>query len=137
MFPCEPVGIYLFNVNYEITRTMCGICPKLPIKTQEQRHWRYSGVFNVNFEETSHIVLIFHCSDFPLFWFSIIDCEKANAGWEWVCKIFFPKFGLRSSRNAYIIQSNIWDRTCGEIKLTVFQLLTISGECSILDVGLG
>ena len=38
---------------------MCEICSKLTIKTPEQRQWRRSGAFIVNFEQISHIVLIF------------------------------------------------------------------------------
>ena len=32
---------------------------KLTIKTPERRHWRHSGVFIVNFEHISHLVLVF------------------------------------------------------------------------------
>ena len=52
----NPVGIYLFKVNNRITRTMCEICSKLSIKTLE---WRHPGVFNLNFKQFSHIVLVF------------------------------------------------------------------------------
>ena len=38
---------------------MCEICSKLTIKTPEQRQWRRSGVFIVNFEHISHLVLVF------------------------------------------------------------------------------
>ena len=41
-----PAGIYLFKVNNRNTRTRC-------------RHWRRSGVFIVNFEHISHLVLVF------------------------------------------------------------------------------
>ena len=54
-----PVGIYLFKVNNRNTRTRCEICLKLAIKTPEGRHWRFSGVFIVNFEQISHVVLVF------------------------------------------------------------------------------
>ena len=37
------------------------------IKTPERRHWRRSGVFSVNVEQISHIVLV-----------SIVDFEQAN-----------------------------------------------------------
>ena len=53
-----PVGIYLFKVNKGNTRTMCEIYSKLTIKTPERRHWPLSGVFIVNFEQISHIVLV-------------------------------------------------------------------------------
>ena len=53
-------SIYLFKVNIGYTKTMCGeICSKSTIKTSEQRHWRGSGVFIVNFEQISpHIILV-------------------------------------------------------------------------------
>ena len=34
-------------------------CSKLTMKIPELRHWHRSGVFNVNFEHTSHHVLVF------------------------------------------------------------------------------
>ena len=54
-----PVGIYLLKVNNRNTRTKCEICSKLTIKTQQRRHRRRSGVFIVNFECISHLVLVF------------------------------------------------------------------------------
>ena len=54
-----PVGIYLLKVNNRNTRTRCKICSELTIKTPERRHWRRSGVFIVNFEHISHLVLVF------------------------------------------------------------------------------
>ena len=52
-------GIYLFKVNNRNTRTMWEIYSRLTIKTPEQSYWLRSGVFNVNFEQISHIVLMF------------------------------------------------------------------------------
>ena len=54
-----PVDNYMFKVNNRSTRTWCEICSKLIIKTPERRHWRRSGVFIVNFEHISHLVLVF------------------------------------------------------------------------------
>ena len=54
-----PAGIYLLKVNNRNTRTRCEICSKLTIKTPERRQWRRSGVFIVNFEHISHLVLVF------------------------------------------------------------------------------
>ena len=51
----NPAGIYLLKVNNRNTRTRCEICSKLTIKTPERR----SGVFIVNFEHISHLVLVF------------------------------------------------------------------------------
>ena len=55
----NPTGIYLLKVNNRNTRVRCGICSELIIKTPERRHWRHSGVFVVNFEYISHLVLLF------------------------------------------------------------------------------
>ena len=56
---CYAAGIYLLKVNYRNTRIRCEKCSKLTIKTSEQRHWHRSGVFIVNFEHTSHHLLVF------------------------------------------------------------------------------
>ena len=58
-FDSNTAGIYLFKVNNRNTRTRCEICSKLTINTPERRHWRRSGVFIVNFEHISHLVLVF------------------------------------------------------------------------------
>ena len=57
----NPVGIYLLKINNSNTRTRREICSKLTIKTSKrrQRQWRRSGVFIVNFELISHLVLVF------------------------------------------------------------------------------
>ena len=71
-----PVGMYLFRVNNGNTRTICEICSNLTINTLSLLlilkkfytlfhcfrcwpHWRRSGVFIVNFEQISHISLVF------------------------------------------------------------------------------
>ena len=51
-------GIYLFKVNNGNTRALCEIYSKLTIKTPERRQWR-SGVFIINFEQISHIAMVF------------------------------------------------------------------------------
>ena len=56
---CYAAGIYLLKVHNRNTRIRCEKCSKLTIKTSEQRHWRRSGVFIVNFEHTSHHLLVF------------------------------------------------------------------------------
>ena len=50
-------GNYMFKVNNRNTRRRCEICSKLIIKTPEQRHWRLSCVFIVDFEHISHLVV--------------------------------------------------------------------------------
>ena len=51
----------MFKVKNINTRTKCEICAKLTRKAPERRHWhwRRSSVFIVNFEHTSHLVLVF------------------------------------------------------------------------------
>ena len=48
----------MFNVDNGNTRTSCEIYPKLTTKTPERRYWGHSGVFIVNFEHISHLVLV-------------------------------------------------------------------------------
>ena len=59
LFSYFPAGICLLKGNNRNTRTRCEICSKLTIKTPERRHWRRSGVFIVDFEHISHLVLVF------------------------------------------------------------------------------
>ena len=54
-----PAGIYLLKFNNRNTTTRCEICSKLIIKTTEQCQWHRSGVFIVNFEHISHLLLVF------------------------------------------------------------------------------
>ena len=55
----NPDGRYMFKVNNRNPRTRCEICSKLTIKIPERRQSRRSGVFIVNFEHISHLVLLF------------------------------------------------------------------------------
>ena len=50
---------FLLKVNNRNSRKRCEICSKLTIKIPERRQWRRSGVFIVNFEHISHLVLVF------------------------------------------------------------------------------
>ena len=58
-FRCYPAKIYLFKVKNRNTRKKCEIFSKLTIKTTERRERRGSGVFIVNFENISHLFLVF------------------------------------------------------------------------------
>ena len=73
IFAVGPVsgGIYLLKVNNRNTKARCEICSKLIIKTLERRRWRCSGVFIVNFEHISHLVLVF----------LLVNFEHVIAGW--------------------------------------------------------
>ena len=72
LHPLTLANILLFKANNGNTSIMSEIISKLTIKTQEQRHWRRSGVFVVNFEQISHIANGVSISDF----------EQIHAGWE-------------------------------------------------------
>ena len=85
-----PAGTYLFKVNNGNARTMYEICSKATIKTPERWQWRRFGVFIVNLEQISHIVLLF---------FLLTLNKLMPAGW-WlrlteVSSTNFPKFLLR------------------------------------------
>ena len=58
-FEALQAGIYLLKVNNKSTRIWCEICSKLTIKTPERRLWRHAGVFIVNFEHISYLLLVF------------------------------------------------------------------------------
>ena len=47
------------KVDNTDTQIRCEICLELKVKTPERSHWRWSGVFIVNFEHISHFVLNF------------------------------------------------------------------------------
>ena len=52
------VNIYLFNLNNKDTKERCKICSKSTIKTPRRRESCRFGVFIVNFEHISHLVLV-------------------------------------------------------------------------------
>ena len=64
---------------------MCEICPKLTIKTPERRHWNRFGVFIVNFEQISHIVLVF----LNVGWEAIFEMKIVIAKTSWQTRHFF------------------------------------------------
>ena len=82
-------SIYLFKVNNRNTRKRCKICSKLTIKTPERRHWRRTGVFIVNFENTRMALLTSYWCLYRWLWAYFTPCssvsignfEYVNAGW--------------------------------------------------------
>ena len=81
----------MFKVNNRNTRTGCEICSKLTIKIPEQRQWCRSGIFIVNFERTSHLVLVFLLLTFS---------RQMPAGYN----LFFTE-PFRSSKFVYSIEN--------------------------------
>ena len=54
----NPAHIYLFKVNIRNNRARCEICSKLIIKAPERRDSHCYSFFILNFEQTSHFVLV-------------------------------------------------------------------------------
>ena len=73
---CDPADIQLLKVNNRNTRTRCEIFSKLTVKAPERRHWCRSGVFIVNFELISHLVLVFLLLTLP----SGVDFPNSSLG---------------------------------------------------------
>ena len=57
-YPARP-AITCSKLTIESSRTRCEIRSKLTIKIPERRHWRRFGIFIVNCEPISHLVLLF------------------------------------------------------------------------------
>ena len=63
-FPCCPIFANIREWNPDRkkaknnSRTLCVTCPNQTTKTPERRHWRRAGVFSINFEQISHIILV-------------------------------------------------------------------------------
>ena len=55
----DPAGKYMFKINNRNTRIRCEMRSILTIKTPGRRQWHRSGVFIVNFEHISHLVVVF------------------------------------------------------------------------------
>ena len=55
----QPAVTCLKLIEARSTRTRCEICSKLTMKIPERRQWRRSGIFIVNFEHISHLVIVF------------------------------------------------------------------------------
>ena len=82
-----PAGNHMFKVNDKSTRTRCEICSKLTIKTTERRHWRHSGVFIVNFEHISHLVLVFLFLTLSKQMPAVENCDMAQKQFERGCRM--------------------------------------------------
>ena len=65
--PPESAAIYLLKFSNGNTRIIFEICFNLTTETVDRRHWYCSGVFIVNFEQTSHIFWCFPCCHFLVF----------------------------------------------------------------------
>ena len=79
----------MFKVNNRNTRATSELCSKLTIKIPEQRQWRSSGIFIVNFEH-------------------IVNVEHVNAGWDHsLLTILFSFWRGKVCRNIRLLESMI------------------------------
>ena len=92
-----PAGIYLLKVNNRNTRLRCEICSEFTIKIPERYQWHRSGIFIVNFEHISHLVLFHTLFQFLLsnlhicsYKFKLIHFRNKNSGCS--VKKMFLKF---------------------------------------------
>ena len=61
----------MLKVKNRNPRKRCEIYPTLTVKAPEQRHWRRSGVFIVNFQHISHLFLML----------LLLDFEQVDVNW--------------------------------------------------------
>ena len=88
-------SIYLCKVSSGNTGRMCEIGSKLTIKTPQRRQWHHYGVFNVNFEPNSLIVLVF--SLLILYKLMLAEYFHVNTWIDGFCKFSFGLWVLRVS----------------------------------------
>ena len=69
----QPAFIYSKSI---ITWTIREICSKLTIRTPERRQLRLSGIFIVNFEQISYIVLVFSSLNLNKYWLQRLPLQK-------------------------------------------------------------
>ena len=72
LFIFNSADTYLFKLRNTTIRTISEICSKLILETIEQRQWRRSDIFSVNFEQISHIADV-----------SFVYFEQVNSGWKY------------------------------------------------------
>ena len=139
----------MLKVSNRNTRTRCEICSKITIKTPERRHWRRSGVFNVNFEHISHVfwktLAVFTESSILMgfwkhlrhlkFWISTINTFSINVSLLHLLKtsenlrVFYVFWGYRSgtlvengliASTRLLIESNHLGISSNRSKINVF-----------------
>ena len=100
-----PAGIYLLKVNNRNTGTRCEICSKLTIKILERRQRRRPGIFIVNFEHISHLVLVFLLLTFAG-WVrvKVTSCRYENIYFKFNVNVM--KFGEQYQSLSYVWITN-------------------------------
>ena len=102
--------IYLFKVHIGNARAMCETCSKLTIKTLGRRNWRRFNVFIVNFEQISHIVLVFSMLTLNK---KMSTCIKHQIKWNILLKLlnrYLTKDERLSEKGCKVFIKNNWNR---------------------------
>ena len=114
------MGIYLFKATNRNFRTRCEICSKLT-KTSKwphwheniMKHWWCSDVFIVNFEQISHLFLVFHC----WIWESVDGWVYRPSSKSRDVKIMtHARAGTKLCNINQRSQTTTWKETCIELK---------------------
>ena len=82
----------MFKVNNRNTRKRCKICSMLITKTSEWRHWRWSGIFIVNFEHISHLFLVFLLSTFNKYMLARLCLPVSSSAFRTLSNIYEQAF---------------------------------------------
>ena len=83
IFKTYQVGIYLLKVNDRNTKTRYEICSIVRIKTPERCQWRRSGIFILNFEGISYLVLVFLLLTLNMLMSAGINLCFLFTPWKW------------------------------------------------------
>ena len=103
----------MLEVSNRNTRTRCETCSKLTIKALERRQQRCSGVFIVNFEHISHLVLVILLLTLNVLLqagYEVLLTEKHVQGslvvkFKWIISKFFH--GLNLACQLYAMTNNL------------------------------
>ena len=124
---CSSSDIYLFKVNDTDTRTTVEIYSKLTIKIPVERYRRRSGVFIVNFEHISQILLVYPFDGFEHvllpYWVDTGD-ERNNTlpihFHMWILATYQAFFKIRISKSAAFFQrGHIKNGTMAILKIII------------------
>ena len=114
-----PTSIYLFKLNNRNTRTTSEICSKLTVKIPGRRQSCRFGVFNVNFEQLSYIILEPHCwlwmskSHAFLYYLYIIGMLSIGDTTRMFCFVGFGSWNNTPSswRKSWVKQDRRWEQS--------------------------
>ena len=90
--PHIPACNHMFKGSNRNTRTRCEMRFKLTRKTPERHCWRRSGVFIVNFELISHLVLVF----------LLLTLSRKKEGWDRSWNVFIAFLNIANAIKKFV-----------------------------------